>query len=204
MGDHLNTMEEAHNNVFFFFFKKRGASTLVMVHFCLKFSVKEMQNFIGKCNIFLISESVAGAWLYKKVLKPLPTLDNKWINNNELQTQMKGQLQGIRGSIHWGSLSVTIPDCKTGSVTKIVCKSKGKREGREGRVNQIMLAEQSVSINLTGTEIWHMEITPPTWCGTDKPFYCAEQPLANCVTADTRLNLWKYSNNSPLMGQKQN
>lgn len=35
-----------------------------------------------------------------------------------------------------GSLAVTIPDCKTGSVTKIVCISRGGREGREGRVNQ--------------------------------------------------------------------
>lgn len=29
-----------------------------------------------------------------------------------------------------GSLSVTIPDCKTGSVTKIVCKSRGERRER--------------------------------------------------------------------------
>lgn len=37
-------------------------------------------------------------------------------------------------------VAVTVPDCKTGSVTKIVPEKQGGggRDGREGRVNQCL------------------------------------------------------------------
>lgn len=63
---------------------------------------------------------------------------------------MEGQLQNVTGewkdSSSGGSLSVTIPDCKTGSVTKIVRKSRGGEKEEKGGLTSALTDNASRAV----------------------------------------------------------
>lgn len=61
---------------------------------------------------------------------------------------MVGQLcdRGCKDPTTGGRLSVTIPDCKTGSVTKIVGKSRGGEKGEKGGLTSALTDNASRTV----------------------------------------------------------